>query len=100
MTNRRRTITIENEAEFGPRTGPLVRHHNTVTVEMMPTVRPRQAHVALDFGPSIAIRHAPEAVALHAKNHPTHGLPGVVAGKRLAIMWVSPSCSPTSKVRK
>lgn len=64
---------------------------------------------ALGRGPDIAINHDPEAVALHAVNHPEarhyrrnvwHVDPvEAVAGKPVGLAWFSPDCKHFSKAK-
>jgi DNA (cytosine-5)-methyltransferase 1 len=65
--------------------------------------------MALGRSPDIAVNHDPEAVALHAANHPeTHHFcesvwtvdpKAVTAGKRVALAWFSPDCKHFSKAK-
>jgi DNA (cytosine-5)-methyltransferase 1 len=64
---------------------------------------------ALGRGPDIAINHDPEAVALHAANHPDtrHYVENVwkvdpieaTAGQPVGLMWLSPDCKHFSKAK-
>ena len=64
---------------------------------------------ALGRGPDLAINHDPEAIALHAANHPdaVHYAedvwkvdPVVVcAGRPVGLMWLSPDCKHFSKAK-
>jgi len=64
---------------------------------------------ALDRSPDVAINHDPEAIAMHAINHPStkHYIENVwqvdpvaaTAGKSVGIMWCSPTCSHYSKAK-
>lgn len=66
-------------------------------------------HLALGRGPDIAINHDPEAIALHAANHPdsTHYCEDVwkvdpveaCAGRPVGLMWLSPDCKHFSKAK-
>lgn len=59
--------------------------------------------------PDIAINHSPEALALHARNHPftQHYQEDVwkvdprvaCAGRRVGLLWLSPDCTHFSKAR-
>ena len=64
---------------------------------------------ALGRGPDIAINHDPEAIALHAANHPEsrHYVENVwkvdpleaTGGKPVGFMWLSPDCKHFSKAK-
>lgn len=64
---------------------------------------------ALGRSPDVAINHDPEAITMHRANHPTtRHLEGdvwdvrprdVAAGRRIALMWLSPDCTFHSKAR-
>jgi DNA (cytosine-5)-methyltransferase 1 len=64
---------------------------------------------ALGRSPDIAINHDPEAVAMHAANHPTTkhytedvrrvDIRKVVAGRRVSVLWLSPDCKHHSKAK-
>lgn len=64
---------------------------------------------ALGRSPDIAVNHDPEAIAMHAANHPsTRHLVAdvfdvnprqVTAGRRVALAWFSPDCTFHSKAR-
>ena len=64
---------------------------------------------ALGRSPDIAVNHDPEAIAMHAANHPTtRHVTGNVwdvsprvacAGRRVALLWLSPDCTFHSKAR-
>lgn len=64
---------------------------------------------ALGRDPDIAVNHDPEAIAMHAANHPnTLHVTGDVwdvnptelcAGRRVAVAWFSPDCTHHSKAR-
>lgn len=64
---------------------------------------------ALGRSPDIAVNHDPEAIAIHASNHPrTRHLCGdvwdvrpreVCAGRRVALAWFSPDCKHFSKAK-
>jgi DNA (cytosine-5)-methyltransferase 1 len=64
---------------------------------------------ALGRSPDIAVNHDPEAIAMHALNHPrTRHLCGdvwdvnpaqVCAGRRVALAWFSPDCKHFSKAK-
>lgn len=64
---------------------------------------------ALGRGPDIAINHDPEAIALHAANHPEtrHYVENVwkvnpieaTAGQSVGLMWLSPDCKHFSKAK-
>lgn len=66
-------------------------------------------HVALGRSPDIAVNHDPEAIAMHAANHPEtrHYLTSVYAvdpveacgGKPVALAWFSPDCTHHSKAK-
>lgn len=65
--------------------------------------------MALGRSPDIAVNHDPEAVALHAENHPaTRHLcesvwdvdpEEVTDGRRVALAWFSPDCTHFSKAK-
>ena len=65
--------------------------------------------LALGRSPDIAINHDPEAVALHAANHPTtqHYCESVwdvdplavTGGRPVGLMWLSPDCKHFSKAK-
>jgi DNA (cytosine-5)-methyltransferase 1 len=65
--------------------------------------------LALGRSPDIAINHDPEAIALHAANHPTtHHLcesvwdvdpVEVCGGRPVGLMWLSPDCKHFSKAK-
>lgn len=65
--------------------------------------------MALGRSPDIAVNHDPEAVAMHAENHPsTRHLVGsvwdvdpvaVTRGRRVGLAWFSPDCTFHSKAR-
>ncbi len=65
--------------------------------------------MALGRSPDIAINHDPEAIAMHAANHPnTRHLWGsvwdvdpksVTGGRRVSLAWFSPDCTFHSKAR-
>lgn len=65
--------------------------------------------MALGRSPDIAVNHDPEAVALHAENHPaTRHLcesvwdvdpEEVTNGRRVALAWFSPDCTHFSKAK-
>lgn len=65
--------------------------------------------MALGRSPDIAINHSPEALALHAANHPEalHLSENVyrvdpltyLAGKHIGLMWFSPDCKHFSKAK-
>src|SRR5579862_3778309 len=64
---------------------------------------------ALGRSPDIAVNHDPEAVAMHAANHPTtRHLCGdvwdvkpkeVCGGRRVGLAWFSPDCRHHSKAK-
>lgn len=64
---------------------------------------------ALGRSPDIAINHDPEAIAMHAENHPAtkHYQASVwdvdpaeaVGGRRVALAWFSPDCTHHSRAR-
>lgn len=64
---------------------------------------------ALGRSPSIAINHDPEAIAMHAANHPStrHYIEDVwkvdpkvaCEGKHVGLMWMSPTCAHFSKAK-
>jgi DNA (cytosine-5)-methyltransferase 1 len=64
---------------------------------------------ALGHGPDIAINHDPEAIALHAANHPEarHYVENVwkvdpiiaTGGQPVGLMWLSPDCKHFSKAK-
>lgn len=64
---------------------------------------------ALGRAPDIAVNHDPEAIAMHAENHPStrHLCESVwdvdpvevTAGRRVAVAWFSPDCTYFSKAR-
>lgn len=64
---------------------------------------------ALGRSPDIAINHSPEAIALHAANHPTtrHYIESVytvdprtaTGGRPVALLWLSPDCTHHSKAK-
>jgi DNA (cytosine-5)-methyltransferase 1 len=64
---------------------------------------------ALGRSPDIAINHDPEAVAMHAANHPETqhhtedvrrvDIRKVVAGRRVSVLWMSPDCKHHSKAK-
>jgi DNA (cytosine-5)-methyltransferase 1 len=65
--------------------------------------------MALGRSPDIAINHDAEAIAMHARNHPTtkHYCEDVwkvspreaVAGRKVGLMWLSPDCKHFSKAK-
>lgn len=65
--------------------------------------------MALGRSPDIAVNHDPEAIAMHAVNHPTtRHLCGdvwdvdpkqVCGGRRVALAWFSPDCKHFSKAK-
>lgn len=65
--------------------------------------------MALGRSPDIAVNHDPEAIAMHATNHPsTRHLCGdvwnvdpkaVCGGRRVALAWFSPDCKHFSKAK-
>jgi DNA (cytosine-5)-methyltransferase 1 len=65
--------------------------------------------LALGRSPDVAINHDPEAIAMHAVNHPrtrhfcesVWDVDPVVAcrGRRVGLMWLSPDCTFHSKAR-
>jgi DNA (cytosine-5)-methyltransferase 1 len=65
--------------------------------------------LALGRSPDVAINHDPEAIAMHAANHPStrHFIENVwsvdprvaCAGKRVGLMWMSPTCTHFSKAK-
>jgi DNA (cytosine-5)-methyltransferase 1 len=65
--------------------------------------------LALGRSPDIAINHDPEALAMHAANHPaTLHLPhnvwkvdpvGVTRGRPVGLLWASPDCKHHSKAK-
>lgn len=65
--------------------------------------------MALGRGPDIAINHDPEAIAMHAVNHPSarHYIENVwkvdpleaTAGKPVSLLWASPNCTHFSKAK-
>lgn len=65
--------------------------------------------MALGRSPDIAVNHDPEAVAMHAANHPnTHHLCGDIwdvrpseacAGRDVALAWFSPDCTHFSRAK-
>lgn len=65
--------------------------------------------MALGRSPDIAINHDPEALALHAVNHPTtHHYcesvwdvdpEAVCEGRPVGLMWLSPDCKHFSKAK-
>ncbi|WP_159728346.1 DNA cytosine methyltransferase [Methylosinus sp. Ce-a6] len=65
--------------------------------------------MALGRSPDIAINHDPEALAMHAANHPaTLHLPhnvwkvdpvGVTRGRPVGLLWASPDCKHHSKAK-
>lgn len=65
--------------------------------------------IALGRSPDVAINHDPEAIAVHAANHPDteHHLTDVFEvdpikacrGKRVALAWFSPDCKHHSKAK-
>src|SRR5262245_25620835 len=64
---------------------------------------------ALGRPPDIAMNHDPEACAMHAVNHPetVHytedvrrvDIRGVVGGRRVGVLWLSPDCKHHSKAK-
>ena len=64
---------------------------------------------AIGRSPDIAINHSPEAIALHAANHPTtkHYIENVykvdsrraTGGRPVALLWLSPDCTHHSKAK-
>lgn len=65
--------------------------------------------LALGRSPDIAVNHDPEAIAMHAANHPTteHHIESVWSvdpriacrGKQVALAWFSPDCKHHSKAK-
>jgi DNA (cytosine-5)-methyltransferase 1 len=67
------------------------------------------AAVATGRSPDVAINHSPEAIAMHAANHPEtrHYIENVYAvdprhaaqGRPVALLWLSPDCTHHSKAK-
>ncbi len=67
------------------------------------------AAAATGRSPDIAINHSPEAIAMHAANHPTtrHYIESVykvdprraAGGRPVALLWLSPDCTHHSKAK-
>lgn len=65
--------------------------------------------LALGRSPDLAVNHDPEAIAMHAANHPTteHRIESVwevdpreaCRGRRVALAWFSPDCKHHSKAK-
>lgn len=65
--------------------------------------------MALGRSPDIAINHDPEALAMHAANHPTSkhlcenvwevDIKAEVAGRKVGLAWFSPDCKHFSKAK-
>lgn len=65
--------------------------------------------MAMGFSPDIAVNHSPEAVAMHAMNHPhtKHYVTDVweldpievCAGRSVGMLWASPDCTHFSKAK-
>lgn len=65
--------------------------------------------MAMGFSPDIAVNHSPEAVAMHAANHPhtKHYVTDVweldpievCAGRSVGMLWASPDCTHFSKAK-
>jgi DNA (cytosine-5)-methyltransferase 1 len=92
------------------RFGPLPREHKLI-VDLFAGGGGASLGIEMALGrsPDIAINHDPEAVAMHAANHPTtwHLISdvwevapsAVTAGRAVGLLWASPDCKHFSKAK-